>query len=65
MLLRQRKEPLPSMTPYTRAHLLLGYVYLNQKRYDQALAEVERGIALDPNKAESYAALAESVELYR
>jgi adenylate cyclase len=41
------------------AHMNLGYVYLWQKQYEQALAEMERAIALDPNEAWSYAALAE------
>jgi tetratricopeptide (TPR) repeat protein len=36
-----------------------GYVYLWQKQYEQALAEMERAIALDPNSADSYAGLAE------
>jgi adenylate cyclase len=40
------------------AHLILGYVYLNQKQYEQALAEMERGIALNQNDASSYASLA-------
>ena len=34
---------------------LLGYVYLWQKQYEQALAEMERAVALDPNEAGSYA----------
>jgi adenylate cyclase len=40
-------------------HIGLGYVYLYQQQYDQALAEMERAVALDPNEALSYAALAE------
>lgn len=40
-------------------HLLLGYIFLYQQQYDQALAEMERGVALDPNDAWSYASLAE------
>jgi Tfp pilus assembly protein PilF len=39
----------------------LGYVYLWQKQYEPALAEMERAIALDPNDALSYAVLAESL----
>ena len=38
-----------------RAHVLLGYVYLWKKQYEQAIAEAERAIALDPNDAEGYA----------
>ena len=37
----------------------MGYLYLYQQQYEQALAEMERGVALAPNVAESYAALAE------
>lgn len=40
-------------------HRILGVVYLCQKQYDQAIAEVERAIALDPEEAESYALLAQ------
>ncbi len=38
-----------------RAHSALGYVYMEKQRYDQAIAEGERAIALDPNHADSYA----------
>jgi tetratricopeptide (TPR) repeat protein len=37
----------------------LGYVYLWQKQYEQAMAEMARAIALDPNLADGYAGLAE------
>ncbi|MBI3757043.1 MAG: tetratricopeptide repeat protein [Deltaproteobacteria bacterium] len=40
-------------------HLTLGSVYLLQKQYEQALAELERAVVLGPNEARSYAALAE------
>jgi adenylate cyclase len=40
-------------------HIVLGYIYLSQQQYDQALAEMERAVALAPNEAMSYAALAE------
>jgi len=39
----------------------LGYVYLWQKQYEPATAEMERAIALDPNGAGSYATLAETL----
>jgi adenylate cyclase len=42
-------------------HVLLGYIYLCQKQYEPALAEMERAIALDPNDAVSYAVLAETL----
>jgi tetratricopeptide (TPR) repeat protein len=38
----------------------LGWVYLwKDRHYEQAIAEAERAIALDPNNADSYMALAE------
>jgi adenylate cyclase len=40
-------------------HLLLGYVYLSQKQYERAIAEMERAITLAPNDASGYALLAE------
>ncbi len=40
-------------------HWILGSIYLYQQQYDQALAEMERAVALDPTEAESYAFLAE------
>ena len=43
------------------AHMNLGYVSLWEQQYEQALAELERAIALDPNEAWSYAALAETL----
>ncbi len=36
------------------AHSRLGQTYSLQQQYDQALAEGERAIALDPNNADSY-----------
>jgi adenylate cyclase len=42
-------------------HMGLGSVYLWQKQYDQAMVEMERAIALDPNLALSYAFLAETL----
>jgi len=37
----------------------LGYIYLYQQQYDQALAEMERAVALAPTDAGSYTGLAE------
>jgi adenylate cyclase len=37
----------------------LGFISLYQQQYGQALAEMERGVALAPTEAWSYAALAE------
>jgi adenylate cyclase len=36
-------------------------VYLWQKQYEQAIAEMERAIALDPNNADGYAGSAEAL----
>ncbi len=41
------------------AHWLLSYVYAQKQQYEQAIAEGERAIALDPNNADSYAIQAE------
>jgi TolB-like protein/Tfp pilus assembly protein PilF len=46
---------------YHFAHTALGYFYLYQWQYDQALAEIERGVALTPTEAWGYAALAEAL----
>jgi len=46
---------------FSPGHQLLGYVYLWQKHYEQAIAEMERAIALDPNIANGYATLAETL----
>ena len=43
------------------SHVVLGYVYLWQKQYEPATAEMERALALDPNGAGSYATLAETL----
>jgi len=40
-------------------HTTLGYIALYQQQYEQALAEMERAVALAPTEAWSYAALAE------
>jgi tetratricopeptide (TPR) repeat protein len=45
------------------AHSLLGYVQAQKQQYDQALAEGERAIALDPNNADSYARQADVLNL--
>jgi tetratricopeptide (TPR) repeat protein len=42
-------------------HGLLGLIYAQQKQYEQALAESERAIALDPNDAGSYVQRAETL----
>ena len=43
---------------FAPGHMILGYVYLWQKQYEQAVAEMERAVALDPNEANGYANLA-------
>jgi adenylate cyclase len=46
---------------YAVGHWALGTVYLWQKQYEQAIAEMERAIALDPNEVFGYAWLAETL----
>ena len=41
------------------AHAVLGMGYASKQQYEQALAEEERAIALDPNNADSYVFQAE------
>jgi len=41
------------------AHRLLGHVYLYRMQFEQAVAEKERAITLDPNDADGYAQLGE------
>jgi adenylate cyclase len=55
----QRVITLNDTSPW--GHVGLGTVYLWQKQYEQAIAELERAIALDPNMALSYAFLAETL----
>jgi adenylate cyclase len=40
-------------------HFILGWIYLYQRQYEQALAETKQGVALGPKNALSYAFLAE------
>jgi adenylate cyclase len=40
-------------------HIFLGYIFLYQQQYEQALAEMARAVALAPAEPMSYAALAE------
>jgi adenylate cyclase len=42
-------------------HVVLGLVYLWQKQYAQAITEMERAIAHEPNNAFGYAGLAETM----
>jgi adenylate cyclase len=43
----------------SKAHALLGKVYLWKKKHDQAIAELEKTITLNPNYADGLAALGE------
>ena len=58
---RRRNGSLPSMTHPSGVTWAWATVYLWQKQYEQAIAEMERAIALDPNLALSYAFLAETL----
>src|SRR5262249_49508147 len=57
--LAEAQRLIASNDSYSRGHLVLGYVYLWQKQYEQAIAEMARAIALDPNLADGYMGLAE------
>jgi adenylate cyclase len=57
MVLAQQAVALDDSLPF--AHSLLGFVYEQRQQHDQATAESERAIALDPNNADSYAWQAE------
>ena len=43
------------------AHTLLSHVYLRTGEFEQAMAEQERALALDPNDADNYRDLAEAL----
>lgn len=45
------------------AHTYLGWAHLWRREHEQAIAEVERAITLDPNFAEGYARLGEILNL--
>ena len=57
MALAQQTVALDGSLP--TAHWLLSYVYVQKQQFDQAIAEGERAVALDPNDAESYAGQAQ------
>ena len=40
-----------------QAHYVLGYVYLQQRKYTKAIASAKRAIELNPNFADGYATL--------
>jgi adenylate cyclase len=43
------------------SHMFMGNVYLWRKQYEQAIAEMERAVALGPDRAEGYAGLAQAL----
>jgi tetratricopeptide (TPR) repeat protein len=53
LALAQQALALDDSLPW--AHSLLSFVYAWKQQYDQAIAEGERAITLDPNNADSYA----------
>ena len=59
MAAAQRSIALNDATPW--GHTVLGVVYLWQKQYVQAIVEMERAVVLDPNLANGYANLAETL----
>lgn len=55
----QRSLALSSSSPWS--HRLFGLVYLEQKQYEPALTKLEQSITLNPNDANGYAKLAETL----
>jgi len=53
------QQALTFKDPLDWNYMVLGYIYLYQQQYDQALAEMERAAALAPREASIYAARAE------
>ncbi len=56
LVLAQRALALDNSLPV--AHRVLGAVYLLHEQYEQAIAEGERALSLDPNDADAYVTLA-------
>jgi len=54
--LEQKALSLDDSLPWV--HIVLGFLYMVQNRYELAVAEAERAIALAPNDADGYATLA-------
>jgi TolB-like protein/DNA-binding winged helix-turn-helix (wHTH) protein/predicted Zn-dependent protease len=50
----QAQQALMRDTSLAAAHGLLGLVYAQKKQFDQALAEMEQAVALNPNGADVY-----------
>jgi adenylate cyclase len=44
------------------AHMFLGWIHLWRKEHDQAIAEAQRCLALDPNNAEGHARLGHTLD---
>jgi adenylate cyclase len=61
LTLTQRALTLDDSLPFP--HSFLGVIYVLQQRYDSAIAEGERAIALDPNDADSYFFQAETLNI--
>jgi adenylate cyclase len=59
--LAQQAIALDDSEPYV--HMLLGAVYLRQKRFEEAVAEAKQAVALDPNNADAYVRLAENLSV--
>jgi len=51
------------MTPNLLAHAQQSRIYLSQGLIDEALREAEKAVALNPNGASAYAALANTLIL--
>ena len=55
------KKAMQNPTPL--AHQVNSMVFLHLKRHEEAIAEAEKAIAMDPNDADSYIALASALSL--
>lgn len=47
-------------TPVNVSHLSLGEKYLSELKYEQAVAELENAVKIEPNNAEAYVALSKT-----
>ena len=56
-LTKWRKRPSAWMNHWISAHYVLGFIYHFSGRYDEAIAEGERAVELNPNGADALAFL--------
>src|SRR5262249_36294217 len=61
--LEATQQALALNASYVWIYVTLGYLYLYQQQYDQAVTEMERAVALAPSEAIIHALLAETLSL--